>query len=98
MARVQTMVQLSDELLADLDQVAVKRGISRSALIRELLEGSLAPGRLDAIGDAIVAGYQRVPAGEPDDWGALDHQADAAATELMQRLAAEEEAAGFGPW
>lgn len=92
------MVQLSDELLADLDQVAAERGISRSALIRDALESSLAAWRLDEIGNAIVDGYRRVPPGEPDEWGSLDSQAGVAAVELMQRLAAEEEAAGYGPW
>lgn len=34
MARTQTMVQLSDDLINELDLLAAGRGVSRSALIR----------------------------------------------------------------
>ena len=33
MARTQTMVQLSDDLLADLDREAARKGVSRSAQV-----------------------------------------------------------------
>jgi predicted transcriptional regulator len=38
MGRVQTMVQLTDELVERLDREAARRGVSRSALIRSALE------------------------------------------------------------
>ena len=98
MARTQTMVQLTTELLHDLDLEASARGVSRSAVIREALEAHLRASREDQIGNQIVAGYRRFPAAVPDVWGSPDETADIAALELMQRLAAEERQAGFEPW
>lgn len=70
MARTQTIVQLSDELLAELDNLREQTGgRSRSELIREALElyiAQRADARIDA---AIVAGYERVP--PTGDFGAL---------------------------
>ena len=65
MARTQTLVQLDDELVALLDQRAAHEGTSRSALIRRAIERYLAADRDAALDEAIVAGYRRVPAGEP---------------------------------
>jgi metal-responsive CopG/Arc/MetJ family transcriptional regulator len=70
MARRQSLVQLSDELLALLDERAARSGRSRSSLIREAIESFLAAD-LDARIDAeIVAGYRRRPQ-EPDRWADL---------------------------
>ncbi len=98
MARTQTMVQLTDELLNELDAEATERGVSRSALIREAVETHLTERREDAIGRAIVEGYRRIPPGTPDEWGDLEHMADVAGRETAQRLDEEERAAGFEPW
>ncbi len=98
MTRTQTMVQLNRELLRDLDEEATSRGISRSALIREVLESHLAAQRADVVGERIVDGYRRIPPATPDEWGSLNESADGAALELMQRLAAEEREAGLEPW
>jgi predicted DNA-binding protein len=98
MARTQTMVQLTHELLSELDAEAAERGVSRSAVIREAIEAHLAEHRDDAIGRAIVEGYRRIPAGTPDEWGDLEHMADVAGRETAQRLDEEERAAGFDPW
>jgi metal-responsive CopG/Arc/MetJ family transcriptional regulator len=38
MGRVQTIMQLTDELVELLDREAARRGVSRSALIRSALE------------------------------------------------------------
>jgi predicted transcriptional regulator len=92
------MVQLSDELLETLDRVAAGRGASRSALIRELLSAALADDRERQIGEAIAAGYRRIPQGTPDEWGDLSAAADHASRETALRLDAEERAAGFDPW
>lgn len=62
MARTQTMVQLSDELLEVLDRVAAARGASRSALVRELLWEALSEDRDRRIGELIADGYRRAPA------------------------------------
>jgi metal-responsive CopG/Arc/MetJ family transcriptional regulator len=47
MSRRQTLVQLSDELLAQLDERVAREGRSRSDLIREAVSGYLA-GDLEA--------------------------------------------------
>lgn len=98
MARVQTMVQLSDELVRLLDGEAARRGLSRSALVRNLLEESLADARQAAIGRQIVEGYRRIPPATPDEWGDLAAMTDQASGDLLHRLDHEERAAGRGPW
>ena len=65
MARTQTLVQLSDDLLAALDQHAASSGRSRSDLIREAIERYIHDHLQDDIDRQIVAGYRRMPQ-EPD--------------------------------
>ena len=96
--RTQTIVQLSDELLEELDAEATARGMSRSALIRLAIDGLLAASREAAITRAIVEGYTRIPPGTPDEWGSLEELADEGTRELLERLDAEERAAGLPPW
>jgi predicted transcriptional regulator len=67
-ARRQTLVQLSDELLALLDERAARTGRSRSDLIRSAIERELAEDREAAIDAAIVDGYRRIPPKEHDPW------------------------------
>jgi predicted transcriptional regulator len=98
MSRVQTMVQLDDELLESLDREAARRKVSRSALIRAVLHEFLSADREAAIGRRIAEGYRRLPPASPDEWGdlaALTHEATA---DLLHRLDAEERAAGHEPW
>ena len=64
MPRTQTIVQLSAELLAELDARRAREGRSRSELIREAIEAYLARDRRTAVDEAIVAGYTRIP---PDE-------------------------------
>lgn len=92
------MVQLTDELIDLLDQQASRRGVSRSALIREAIETLLADDQDAAITAAIVEGYRRVPPHEPDAWGDLDRSGQISTEESALRLDAEERAAGFEPW
>jgi metal-responsive CopG/Arc/MetJ family transcriptional regulator len=67
MPRVQTIVQLSDELLALLDERAARMQRSRSDLIREAVQEYLADDAEAEIDRRMVAAYERVP---PDDiWG-----------------------------
>ena len=68
MTRTQTLVQLSDELLAQLDARAAREGRSRSELIREALTGYLAADREADIDRRIVEAYTRHP---QEDLGAL---------------------------
>ena len=98
MARVQTLVQLSEELLGALDAEAARRGVSRSALLREAVTAFLAEARGATVTDAVVAGYTRIPPETPDAWGDLEAERDRAAAETLQRLDAEERAAGVKPW
>lgn len=63
-ARKQTLVQLSDELIEELDREAARRSLSRSALIREAVEGHLAAaGEAEAI-RRYVESYRRFPQSE----------------------------------
>lgn len=91
------MVQLNEELLALLDREAARRGTSRSALIRTAVAAFLHDEREAEIDRQILEGYRRIPPATPDAWG--EPRADGAETAVMlERLDAEERAAGFGPW
>jgi metal-responsive CopG/Arc/MetJ family transcriptional regulator len=68
MARRQTLIQLDDARLAALDQRASIAGRSRSDLIREAVDLLLGNGDDAAVDAAIVSGYERRPAPEPDAW------------------------------
>lgn len=61
MARTQTLVQLSDELLAQLDERGAREGRTRSALIREAVTSYLADDREAEIDRLIVDAYARAP-------------------------------------
>lgn len=98
MARTQTLVQLTDRLVALLDEEAADAGVSRSALIRRILDDHLAERASERVGREIVEGYTRVPPGEPDGWADLDDVLDRAQVDTLQRLDAEEAAAGHDPW
>ncbi|MCA1705470.1 MAG: ribbon-helix-helix protein, CopG family, partial [Actinobacteria bacterium] len=65
MARAQTLVQLTDRLLAALDQYAAKVGRNRSDVIRSAVERYLQEVVENDIDRAIVDGYKRLPQ-EPD--------------------------------
>lgn len=84
------MVQLNDELLAQLDAEAGARGLSRSALIRETIERGLAESREAILSRQIVEGYRRFPQGRPDEWGNLEAMAHGSSVEALKRLDEEE--------
>jgi metal-responsive CopG/Arc/MetJ family transcriptional regulator len=67
MARRETLVQLTDELLAALDQHATTTRRSRSDLIREALERYLKDIVEAEIDRQIVEGYTRFPPDEEFD-------------------------------
>jgi hypothetical protein len=95
MARTQTMVQLTDELVEELDREAVRAGVSRSALIRDVLERHLRErGHAEKV-RRHVEGYRRHPPGDVDEWGDLAAQSERSRHEMARRLDAEEEAAGL---
>jgi hypothetical protein len=71
---------------ARLDAEAADRGVSRSALIREILTEHTAAHREELVTRRIVAGYRRTPPARPDAWGDLREVADHATADLLQRL------------
>jgi metal-responsive CopG/Arc/MetJ family transcriptional regulator len=64
--RTQTLVQLNDDLLRQLDERAAKEGRSRSALIREAIEAYLFDEDEARIDREIIEGYERIPETEEE--------------------------------
>ena len=93
MARTQTLVQLSDEMVEILDGVAGRRRSSRSAVIREAIEEYLARERSRLVDERVVAGYLAVPQGIPDEWGDVERLGELATYEVLTRL--DHEDGGF---
>lgn len=84
-ARKQTLVQLSDELIAALDARAAREGKSRSALIREAVKGHLHDEVEAEIDRQIIEGYTRMPQTQEEvEWAAR------MAAETLQRLDEED--------
>lgn len=95
MARTQTLVQLNDELIELLDRRASARGLSRSALVRELLVEALQVDRADELSRRMIEGYRETPqrAGS-DAWGDLDAWTETNARRNLAALDTEEQE----PW
>ena len=90
-SRVQTLVQLTDELVVRLDRAASRRTVSRSELIRDLLEHGLAVEERDEISLQLIDGYGRAPQEEARDaWGDLDAWSEIAARRNLAALNEEE--------
>jgi metal-responsive CopG/Arc/MetJ family transcriptional regulator len=64
--RTQTLVQLNDDLLRQLDERAAKEGRSRSALIRDAIEEYLFDEDKARIDREIIEGYERIPVTEEE--------------------------------
>jgi predicted transcriptional regulator len=74
MARTQTLVQLSDDLLRRLDERAAREDRSRSALIRDAIEEYLFDEGEARIDREIREGYERIPVTDEEmKWA--EHQA-----------------------
>jgi metal-responsive CopG/Arc/MetJ family transcriptional regulator len=67
MARKQTLVQLTDDLLERLDARRAGDGRSRSEIVREAIERYLAADREAEVDRLLTEGYTREPPG--DVWG-----------------------------
>ncbi len=68
-ARTQTLVQLTDDLVARLDERAARQSRTRSSLIREALQHYLEDELEADIDRRIVEGYRRMPQGpEEEAW------------------------------
>lgn len=61
MARTQTLVQLTEDLLRRLDERAAREGRSRSALIRAAIVAYLHDEERERITREIIEGYERIP-------------------------------------
>lgn len=61
MPRKQVLVQLDDELVAGLDELAERLEVSRSELLRRGAVAVLEAARLDEAERALVAAYRRLP-------------------------------------
>lgn len=94
MARTQTMVQLSDELVARLDAEASIKGVSRSALIRSILTTHLATESEAAKVARYVESYRRRPQPTIDEWGNLEAHGESETRRMVRELDAEDKAAG----
>jgi metal-responsive CopG/Arc/MetJ family transcriptional regulator len=65
-ARIQTLVQLTSDLLRRLDERAAREGRSRSALIRDAIEAYLHDEERDRITREIIEGYERIPSSDEE--------------------------------
>ncbi len=95
------MVQLNEDLIAQLDKRAARTGVSRSQLIREAIEAFLAADRTAEIDRQIVEGYSRMPQGgefDDDEWGDVGELLTVLTADQQRQLNREERAAGFEPW
>jgi hypothetical protein len=95
MARTQTLVQLTDDLVAQLDAEAKRQGRSRSALVRCVLAEYLRSRSEQAEVARYVQSYRDRPQADPEDPATVTGAATQAGVATMQRLDAEEEAAGL---
>ena len=92
------MLQLPEDMVRALDLRASSRGMSRSALVREIVEESLGNDRRAITGRQIADGYRRIPAGTPDEWADLAALEDANTLDLLRRLDGEERKQGHRAW
>lgn len=95
MARTQTIVQLSSEMVEALDQEALRTGVSRSALIRDAIQEHLQGSREAQITAQLVSAYTEMPQGVEDEWGDLGEQMLDSTRRTIRRLDREEEVAGL---
>ena len=90
--RTQTLVQLTDTLVAELDAHARRSGSSRSELIRNLLAAGLREARGDDLSRVMIAGYEKVPQREGvDAWGDLAKWSETNRRRNLAALEAEEQ-------
>ncbi|MCL1588854.1 MAG: ribbon-helix-helix domain-containing protein [Actinomycetia bacterium] len=95
MARVQTIVQLNSEILEALDQEAAETDISRSAIIRQAIMDHIASSKAAQIDHALAEGYKAIPQKATEEWNSLLEQSRENTRRTLERLDAEEDAAGL---
>lgn len=79
-----------------LDLEARRTGRSRSALIRDAVEGYLSESRETAIAAQLATSYREIPQGAEDEWGDLAEQMRDNTRRTLRRLDEEEAGAGLG--
>jgi len=90
--RTQTLVQLTDDLVEGLDRRAARQGVSRSRLIRDILDHALSADREAELSRRIVDGYLAAPQSDARDaWGDLDAWSEANARRNLAALVEEEQ-------
>lgn len=89
------MVQLTDEMLGQLDHEAGRRGCSRSAVVRDAIAEYLSSTVEHEQVRRYVEGYRGLPQGAVDEWGDLAKVLERATAETARRLDAEDAAAGL---
>ena len=96
MARTETMVQLTDDLLQRLDRESSRRGCSRSVLIREAISEHLDRHSIEEKERQYIESYTHLPQtdGDRDEWGDLSKSAASATRTAMAALDAEAAARG----
>jgi len=95
MTHTQTMVQLTDELINELDREAKRTGESRSSVIRNAISAYLDE-RTHVVGvRRYFEGYHANPPSTPDEWGDFELQAGTHGREVSVRLDAEDRKAGL---
>jgi len=83
MVRRQTLVQLTEDLVDKLDQLASKEDVSRSELIRRVLRGFVEQEDEQEKVRRYIEGYKRIPPDTRDEWGSLDDWAEWSAREAV---------------
>lgn len=86
MPRRQTLVQLTDDLVDVLDAIATKRGETRSALIRSVLEDFVKEEDEAEKDRRLIEGYTRFPLGGVDEYGDIDAWGEAAIRDAAKDL------------
>lgn len=99
METTQIAVRLPSELLDEVDRIVqTEAAASRADAVRQALDLWVRAAKRRRTGEAIVAGYDRMPPVRPDDWGDLNAALDWATAAVMSDLERQEREAGLEPW
>lgn len=71
-------MQLTDELVDQLDRIAHDRGVRRSEVVRDALTAYVLREDEAEKERRWIEGYTRIPPGTPDEWGNLEEWGEAA--------------------
>ena len=92
MARTQTLVQLTTELVEQLDDTAAAQGISRSELIRDAVAAYLHADIERSQEAEWLASYTNTPnTTQHDEWGDLSNQTASTTRTTARKISTDEE-------